>query len=1014
MAVTAGTTVMYLTGDIAFLAGGMPTTALIGAFVKSIDTSGSAVVQMADGTEATVQLLASRISEGNAFPTTPEPNGGDLHIFRGAVSSGLTWKDFDGTADLTAAVAGDVALRIGSDWVKVGNLRAASTATWAQDGNTDPIPISKIPDDIARDSELPDVSNFLNQTQVDARVADRVQDWAETGNTDRIPEGKIDTAIARTSAIPDTSGFLNQAAVDARVSAGVADWAEQDNNDPIPSSKLTNAGGGGTGRAGRIVELTITGTNSVVLPTDYATYDVVLISMAEIEITIDVRDLEANATKMYRSGGNDRVTWTRSSRTLLGHDRNGVGTARAISVATIMNAGTGLSETEVDARVTAGVADWAEQGNSSDIPDSKIPDTITRDTEIAGFQSATQVDGRVRAIVENWAEVGNATVVPENKIPSVITRDAEADAKYAQLSGAAFTGVVSGSENPTSPAHLTRKDYVDGAISGRMSTRARFVDVGAADYVYFSSAGGGLDPNTAAAGTIGGVTIAAGSRTFGEMYTAVDNAVFIWEAPANARLILAGLLTVRDATNTAAIGGSEFRIVNTGANAISFTVEDGTLHPSTITIPANTLTYLAIQSLGSSASRDPAYQLIVQPFGGQTAAQIQALIASARIAETQIDGAIARDAEVAAAYAALNGATFTGPVSGVAPTSDAHLTRKDYVDSRPGVRTGGAFPASPNENDLFEFNAAATGLTAVDGAGNSVTTAGIGDLFKRIGNSWTRQRVGGLAQAAVDARVKAGVLDQAETGNTSRWPANKLPADTVYDADIAGLQNEAGVNGLIRAGVHDWAEAADTSRIPATKLPDDTVYDGDIANFQTQSEVDARVQAGVHDWAEAANTDAIPIAKLANAAVAGQDNAGGQVEDRITTFKAGNGVNLTQDSDGVVVIADGPVVSTETTYIGVSSDATISASEISGATSGNGNVRTVPSYSGAQHVFAVRPVDEGVVSAVYVYPLGMRNTFNQIASWTLVPSTNVSGANFVGVRSTAPLTGASDLVVELV
>ena len=60
MAVSAGATSLYLTGDIQFLAGGLSVDALIGAFVKSIDTSGSAVVQMADGTEATVQVTSAQ------------------------------------------------------------------------------------------------------------------------------------------------------------------------------------------------------------------------------------------------------------------------------------------------------------------------------------------------------------------------------------------------------------------------------------------------------------------------------------------------------------------------------------------------------------------------------------------------------------------------------------------------------------------------------------------------------------------------------------------------------------------------------------------------------------------------------------------------------------------------------------------------------------------------------------------------------------------------------------------
>ena len=44
--------------------------------------------------------------------------------------------------------------------------------------------------------------------------------------------------------------------------------------------------------------------------------------------------------------------------------------------------GGGLDQAAVDARVRAGVQDWAETGNTSTIPDSKIPSGIARDSEL--------------------------------------------------------------------------------------------------------------------------------------------------------------------------------------------------------------------------------------------------------------------------------------------------------------------------------------------------------------------------------------------------------------------------------------------------------------------------------------------------------------------------------------------------------------------------------------------------------------------------------------------------------
>ena len=55
------------------------------------------------------------------------------------------------------------------------------------------------------------------------------------------------------------------------------------------------------------------------------------------------------------------------------------------------------------------------------------------------------------------------------------------------------------------------------------------------------------------------------------------------------------------------------------------------------------------------------------------------------LADARIPAGIARDAEVAAAYAALAGATFTGVAAGIDPTADQHFATKAYVDSRTGT-----------------------------------------------------------------------------------------------------------------------------------------------------------------------------------------------------------------------------------------------------------------------------------------------------------------------------------------
>ena len=63
-----------------------------------------------------------------------------------------------------------------------------------------------------------------------------------------------------------------------------------------------------------------------------------------------------------------------------------------------------------------------------------------------------------------------------------------------------------------------------------------------------------------------------------------------------------------------------------------------------------------------------------------------------RLSYAEIDGGTS--SITLSGLAALNGATFTGAVSGITPTADAHLSRKDYVDSADALRallTGATF-----------------------------------------------------------------------------------------------------------------------------------------------------------------------------------------------------------------------------------------------------------------------------------------------------------------------------------
>ena len=73
-----------------------------------------------------VLILAMRFR-----PRLP-PLASDIFFFDADVASGLDWLDTDGTTDLTAATAGDMARYDGTDWIKVVNLRVAAGGSTAR------------------------------------------------------------------------------------------------------------------------------------------------------------------------------------------------------------------------------------------------------------------------------------------------------------------------------------------------------------------------------------------------------------------------------------------------------------------------------------------------------------------------------------------------------------------------------------------------------------------------------------------------------------------------------------------------------------------------------------------------------------------------------------------------------------------------------------------------------------------------------------------------------------------
>lgn len=85
---------------------------------------------------------------GTAFPGSPEAQ--DNFVFKADVDSGLTWKDTDGSTDLTAASKFDVAKYDGTNWVKQIDysdfISALNDLTTAAPATDDVIPFGDISD----------------------------------------------------------------------------------------------------------------------------------------------------------------------------------------------------------------------------------------------------------------------------------------------------------------------------------------------------------------------------------------------------------------------------------------------------------------------------------------------------------------------------------------------------------------------------------------------------------------------------------------------------------------------------------------------------------------------------------------------------------------------------------------------------------------------------------------------------------------------------------------------------
>ena len=194
-------------------------------------------------------------------------------------------------------------------------------------------------------------------------------------------------------------GGLTEGEVDDRVETLVEDFAENSSTQRVPASKLPSSTAGNAGIAAGV-------------------------SNNEIDSESGTTRLTWSVTHVLRLIHRIVPTWARTGNTDTDPDQQTPG----------VHDGRARPSDAVDARVRAGVLDFAETGNTDDVPAAKLPGATAGDVgavqavtqQIVDTEAGTAVLGwsvnlvkrLVYAIIPSWAHTGNTDQIPANKLPA--------------------------------------------------------------------------------------------------------------------------------------------------------------------------------------------------------------------------------------------------------------------------------------------------------------------------------------------------------------------------------------------------------------------------------------------------------------------------------------------------------------------------------------------------------------------------------------------------------------------
>ena len=363
----------------------------------------------------------------------------DGQILAWDATNGLTWENEGdpgsggGTVNTALPISGDGSA---GDPVTIANASIANEKVISVNASklTGTIADARIPASIARDSELPDVSDFIESSDVKvfAQTGGRnvesgdITSLVASKLTGIIADARIPASVARDSEIPDVSSFIESSDVKIFARTGGRN-VESDDITSLVASKLT-----GTIADDRIPSSIARDSE---IPTTFS-------QLGGTIATSDIANDTVTPAKISTTGSTDGqvLTSTGASSDPAWEDLpaspdgglQSVSTSDPVSgdgtpgnPVTIVDGGIGADQLANAAVTDAKIATVASSKLTGDINIARIPNTIARTSAISGLLNQSEVDARVTTLVEDWSEVGNSTKIPDGKIPDGIARDSE-------------------------------------------------------------------------------------------------------------------------------------------------------------------------------------------------------------------------------------------------------------------------------------------------------------------------------------------------------------------------------------------------------------------------------------------------------------------------------------------------------------------------------------------------------------------------------------------------------------